>query len=112
MSIAFHSLLRILLISPVRIIWLAADTSGLRFRANIMKAFMGRLGVPSALRDWAISELAKAEPSLSSVGTRSVEQSERSRERETDRRRERTWVRMGRHKESSSSWGWWYLRVP
>jgi hypothetical protein len=73
MSIAFHSMLRILLISPVRIIWLAADTSGLRFRAKIMKAFRGRLGVPSALRDWAIRELAKAEPSLSSVGTRFVE---------------------------------------
>jgi hypothetical protein len=33
-----------------------------------MKAFMGRFGVPSALRDWAIRELAKAEPSFSSVG--------------------------------------------
>jgi hypothetical protein len=66
MSIAFHSLLIILLISPVRIIWLAADTSGLRFREKIMKAFRGRLGVPSALRDWAIRESAKAEPSLPS----------------------------------------------
>jgi len=73
MSIAFHSLLRILLISPVRIIWLAADTSGLRFLAKIMKAFMGRFGVPSALRDWAIRESAKAEPSLSSVVTIFVE---------------------------------------
>ena len=53
----------------MRIIWLAADTSGLRLRAKIMKAFMGRFGVPSALRDWAIRELAKAEPSLSSVRT-------------------------------------------
>lgn len=76
MSIAFHSLLRILLISPVRIIWLAADTSGLRLRAKIMKAFMGRFGVPSAFRDWAISEFAKAEPSLSSARTRFCEQGE------------------------------------
>ena len=49
MSMAFHSLLRILLMSPVRIIWFAADICGLRFRANIMKAFIGRFGVPSAL---------------------------------------------------------------
>jgi len=40
-----------------------------------MKAFMGRLGVPSALRDWAIRELAKAEPSLSSVDTRFMKES-------------------------------------
>jgi len=88
MSIAFHSLLRILLISPVRIIWLAADTSGLRFRAKIIKAFMGRFGVPSALSDWVIRESAKAELSLWSVGTRPVEQSDNSEEQrilETDR---------------------------
>ena len=48
-SIEFHSLLRILLTSPVRIIWLAAEIWGLRLRAKIMNAFMGRLGVPSAL---------------------------------------------------------------
>ena len=87
MSIAFHSLLRILLISPVRIIWFAADTSGLRFRANIMKAFIGRLGVPSALRDCAISELAKAEPSYRLSARGFVESGERRRswEEETDR---------------------------
>jgi len=44
-----HSLLRILLISPVRIDWFCADTCGRLRRANIMKAFMGRFGVPSAL---------------------------------------------------------------
>ena len=54
-SIEFHSLLRILLTSPVRIIWLAAEICGLRLRAKIMKAFMGRLGVPSALRVWDVS---------------------------------------------------------
>lgn len=46
---------RILLTSPVRIIWLAAEICGLRLRAKIMKAFMGRLGVPSALRVWDVS---------------------------------------------------------
>jgi hypothetical protein len=68
MSIAFHSLLRILLISPVRIIWFAAETSGRLFLANIMKAFMGLLGVPSAFNDCEINEFAKAEPSLSPNG--------------------------------------------
>ena len=46
----FHSLLRILLTSPVRIIWFAADICGRRFRAKIMNAFMGRFGVPSAFK--------------------------------------------------------------
>lgn len=54
MSIEFHSLLRILLTSPVRIIWFAADIWGRRFLAKIMNAFMGRLGVPSALRVWDV----------------------------------------------------------
>lgn len=54
-SIASHSLLRILLISPVRIIWLAADICGRRRRANIMNAFMGRLGVPSVFRVCEVS---------------------------------------------------------
>lgn len=49
-SMAFHSLLRILLMSPVRIIWFAAEICGRRFRAKIMNAFMGRLGVPSGFR--------------------------------------------------------------
>ena len=53
--IEVHSLLRILLISPVRIIWFAAETWGLLLRANIMNAFMGRLGVPSALRVCAVN---------------------------------------------------------
>jgi hypothetical protein len=43
-----HSLLRILLISPVRIDWFAAETCGRRRRANIMNAFIGLFGVPSA----------------------------------------------------------------
>ena len=54
-SIVFHSLLRILLTSPVRIIWFAAEICGRRFRAKIMNAFIGRLGVPSALRVWEVS---------------------------------------------------------
>lgn len=54
MGIEFHSLLRILLISPVRIIWFAAETCGRRLRAKIMNAFMGRFGVPSVLRDWLV----------------------------------------------------------
>ena len=54
-SIEFHSLLRILLTSPVRIIWFAAEICGRRLRAKIMNAFMGRLGVPSALRVWDVS---------------------------------------------------------
>jgi len=77
MSIAFHSLLRILLISPVRIIWLAADTSGLRLRAKIMNAFIGRFGVPSASRDWATTGSAEVELSLSSVRTGTVEKIEK-----------------------------------
>lgn len=54
MGIEFHSLLRILLISPVRIIWFAAETCGLRLRAKIMNAFIGRLGVPSELSDCVV----------------------------------------------------------
>lgn len=54
-SIVFHSLLRILLMSPVRIIWFAAEICGLRFLAKIMKAFIGRLGVPSAFSVWDVS---------------------------------------------------------
>ena len=73
MPITFHSLLRILLISPVCIIWLAADISGLRIRAKIMKAFIGRFGVPFELR-----ELTKAETSLSSAGVGFIESSESS----------------------------------
>ena len=45
-------MLSILLTSPVRIIWFAAEIWGLRLRAKIMNAFMGRLGVPSALSVW------------------------------------------------------------
>ena len=41
--------------SPVRIIELAAEIWGRRFLAKIMKAFMGRFGVPSALRVWDVS---------------------------------------------------------
>ena len=41
--------------SPVRIMELAAEIWGRRLRANIMKAFMGRFGVPSALRLWDVS---------------------------------------------------------
>ena len=55
MSMVFHSLLKILLMSPVRIIWFAAEIWGLRLRAKIMNAFMGRLGVPSALSVWDVS---------------------------------------------------------
>ena len=50
-SIEFHSLLNILLISPVRMVWLAAETWGRLRRAKIMNAFMGRRGVPSELSD-------------------------------------------------------------
>ncbi len=53
-SIEFHSLLRILLTSPVRIIWLAAEIWGRRFRAKIMNAFIGRFGVPSAFNVWDV----------------------------------------------------------
>ena len=67
MSIAYHSLLRILLISPVHIIWFMVDTSGLRLRAKTIKVFMGRLGVPSALMYWTIREFPKVELSLSST---------------------------------------------
>lgn len=59
----FHSRERIFEISPVRIIWFAALTCGRRRRAKIMKAFMGRFGVPSALRACERSE------ALSSSGT-------------------------------------------
>lgn len=49
-GIVTHSLLSILLISPVRIAWFSAETCGRLRRANIMNAFIGRFGVPSALR--------------------------------------------------------------
>ena len=48
-AIAFHSRLKILLISPVLIIEFAALTCGRRRRAKIMNAFIGLFGVPSAL---------------------------------------------------------------
>lgn len=50
-----HSLLRILLISPVRIAWFSAETWGLRLRAKIINAFIGRFGVPSAFSVWLVS---------------------------------------------------------
>lgn len=59
-SMVFHSLLRSLLISPVRIIWFSADTCGRRLRAKIMKAFMGLFGVPSELRVCAVSLASSA----------------------------------------------------
>lgn len=49
MSIVFHSALKSFDISPVRRFGLSAATSGRRLRAKIIKAFMGRLGVPSGL---------------------------------------------------------------
>lgn len=55
-GILFHSLLNILLISPVRIDWFSADTCGRLLRAKIINAFIGRLGVPSALRVCDVSE--------------------------------------------------------
>jgi hypothetical protein len=55
MGMVLHSRLSILLISPVRMDWFAADTWGLRRLAKIMKAFMGRFGVPSWLRDWEVN---------------------------------------------------------
>lgn len=64
-AILFHSLLRILLISPVRIDWFSAETWGRRLRAKIMNAFIGRFGVPSAFN---VCEV-KDEPD-SSVGRR------------------------------------------
>lgn len=54
-GICVHSLESILLISPVRMLWFAAESWGRRRRAKIMNAFMGRFGVPSALRVWAMS---------------------------------------------------------
>ena len=53
-GICVHSLERILLISPVRMLWFAAESWGRRRRAKIMNAFMGRFGVPSALRVWEV----------------------------------------------------------
>jgi len=53
-----HSLERIFEISPVRIDWFSDETWGRRRRAKIMNAFMGRFGVPSALRVWEVSELS------------------------------------------------------
>ncbi len=55
--IEFHSLLNILLISPVRIDWFSADTWGRRLRAKIMKAFIGRFGVPSVFSVCEVNEL-------------------------------------------------------
>jgi len=49
-----HSLLKSLLISPVRMDWFSADTWGRLRRAKTIKAFMGRFGVPSALRVWDV----------------------------------------------------------
>lgn len=40
--------------SPVRIIWLAAEICGRRRRAKIMKAFMGRFGEPSGFNVWDV----------------------------------------------------------
>lgn len=51
MGIFAHSRDRILLISPVRMAWFAAETCGLLRLAKIMNAFIGRRGVPSVLRD-------------------------------------------------------------
>lgn len=48
-------MLRILLISPVRIIWFAAETCGLRRLAKIINAFIGRFGVPSEFKDWLVN---------------------------------------------------------
>lgn len=53
-GIEFHSLLRILLISPVRMDWFSAESCGRRLRAKIMNAFIGRFGVPSALSVCAV----------------------------------------------------------
>lgn len=61
----FHSLLRILLISPVRIDWLAADTCGRRRRANIMNAFIGLFGVPSAFSVCDVSAECSSKRSFS-----------------------------------------------
>lgn len=49
-GIETHSLLNNLLISPVLIAWFSEETCGRRRRAKIINAFIGRLGVPSALR--------------------------------------------------------------
>ena len=49
-----HSLLSNLLISPVLIAWFSEETCGRLRRAKIINAFIGRLGVPSALRVWEV----------------------------------------------------------
>ena len=46
----FHFLLRILLHSLVRMKWFAAESSDRRRQENIMNAFIGRLGFPSAFK--------------------------------------------------------------
>ena len=53
-GIATHSLLNNLLISPVLIAWFSEETCGRLRRAKIMNAFIGRLGVPSALSVWDV----------------------------------------------------------
>lgn len=63
----FHSLLRILLISPVRIEWFAAETCGRRRRANIMNAFIGLFGVPSAFSVCDVSVEFSSEALLSGL---------------------------------------------
>jgi hypothetical protein len=50
-----HSFERTLEISPVRSAAFVAEISGRRLRAKIMNAFIGRLGVPSALSVCAVS---------------------------------------------------------
>lgn len=66
MGIVVHSLLSSLLISPVRMDWFSADTWGRLRRAKIMNAFIGRFGVPSALRVWEV----KVTSSVAMVRTR------------------------------------------
>jgi hypothetical protein len=55
-SIEFHSLLKILLISPVRMEVFSEETCGRLRLAKIMNAFMGRFGVPSAFNDCDVSD--------------------------------------------------------
>ena len=54
LGIETHSLLNNLLISPVLIAWFSVETCGRLRRAKIINAFIGRLGVPSALRVWEV----------------------------------------------------------
>ena len=63
-GIATHSLLSNLLISPVLIAWFSDETCGRLRRAKIINAFIGRLGVPSALSVWEVKAmLASSEES-------------------------------------------------